>query len=363
MSARRKRVYLDLTHLGRHVTGIERIAIELFEKVEFAEADVRAVRSSNLVVLILKQQLLLPLLALLNPRAEFVFPGFPPSPLMLLARDRVTLYVHDLFLINRRQDLGLKAKLYMAWPFRLAVTRLKRFLVNSAKTRSELEPFVADDAEIALYRPAVGNVFGVAAGERRARADATRPLRLLALGTVEPRKNYAYAAAIRHALARRIDGDVELHVVGRPGWGGEAERLAGEAGVTMHGYLSLADARRVIESADVYLCTSHDEGLGLPLLEVQFAGLPVVAPDSVVFREVLADSGTFIPQGDAEAAAQIIAALVGRAGWRSGATDASLANLERWNRAAETDAQRARRMFAVTADDMARTSTPAATHG
>ncbi len=361
MSARKKRIYLDLTHLGRHVTGIERIAIELFEKVAFADADVRAVRSSNLVMLILKQQLLFPLLALLNPRAEFVFPGLPPSPLMLLARNRVILYVHDLFLVNRRQDLGLKAKLYMAWPFRIAVTRLKRFLVNSVKTRSELEPFVATDAEIALYRPAVGNVFGLDAGDRRTRADGTRPLKLIALGTIEPRKNYAYAAAIRHALARHVEGGVELHIVGRPGWGGEAARLAGEPGITMHGYLSLADARRVIESADVYLCSSHDEGLGLPLLEVQFAGLPVVAPDSAVFREVLGDSGTFIPPNDAEAAAGIIRDMVELPGWRKPSTDASLANLERWNRAAETDAKRARAMFAATADQIERVCAPATT--
>ena len=51
---KRQRVYLDLTHVGRHVTGIERIAIELFEKVDFENADVIAVRAKGLVSLILK---------------------------------------------------------------------------------------------------------------------------------------------------------------------------------------------------------------------------------------------------------------------------------------------------------------------
>ena len=41
------RVYLDLTHLGRHVTGIERVSIEQFEKVDFESADVIPVRSSG----------------------------------------------------------------------------------------------------------------------------------------------------------------------------------------------------------------------------------------------------------------------------------------------------------------------------
>lgn len=346
MTVPAQRVYLDLTHLGRHVTGIERIAIDLFEKAHFDNADMRAIRSTGLVSMILKQQLLIPLLALLNPRAAFVFPGFPPSPLMVLARRRVLLYVHDLFLVNRRQDLGLKAKLYMAWPFRLAVTRLQRFFVNSVKTLNELQPFVAADAEIALYRPAVANVFGLdAAREAAGASSASEPLRLLAVGTVEPRKNYAYAARIRAELERVLARPVELHIVGRPGWGGEAERLASEPGVVMHGYMPLADARRIIEGADIYLCTSHDEGLGLPLLEVQYAGLPVVAPDQVVFREVLGDSGTFIPQGDATRAATIIRALLADDAWRARARDAAIANLQRWNGAATDDAERAHRTF------------------
>lgn len=344
-SVQRQRVYLDLTHVGRHVTGIERIAIELFEKVEFKNAAVVPVRANGLLSLILKQQLLLPLLALLHPRAIFVFPGFPPSPLMQLFRERVVLYVHDLFLITRSQDLGRKARLYMAWPFRRAVAGLKRFLVNSEKTRAELEPFVAPDATIQLYRPPVGNVFGLTQGSRRQRSDQPRPLRIVAVGTVEPRKNFSYAAAIRDALAREGFADAELDIVGRSGWGGEAEKLAGHAGIRLRGYLPIETARALIEEADIYLCTSHDEGLGLPLLEVQYAGLVVVAPDQAVFREVLGSSGIFIPPDDAGAAAAIIAAALRSPGWRHSSVDRALANLERWNGAAALDAARARAMF------------------
>lgn len=216
----RQRVYLDVTHVGRHVTGIERVAIELFEKFEFENAEIVPVRSNGLLSLILKQQLLFPLLALFNPSAKFAFPGFPPSPLMQFFRERVVLYVHDLFLLTRRQDLGLKAMLYMAWPFRRAVTRLKHFLVNSEKTRAELEPFVAADASIGLYRPPIGNVFDLSPGGRAERTDEPDVLRLVAVGTIEPRKNFGYAAAIRDALARQGYANVTLDIIGREGWGG-----------------------------------------------------------------------------------------------------------------------------------------------
>ncbi len=337
MTGRRK-VFLDLTHLGRQVTGVERVAIELFEKAHFRDADVVAVRSKSVLSMVMKQQLLLPLLALAHPRAEFVFPGFPPSPLFLLARRRVLLYVHDLFLLTRRQDLSLRAKLYMALPFRLAVRGLKRFLANSERTRAELERYAAPDAGIALYRPTAANVFGLDDGGQASKGDALKPLKVLALGTVEPRKNYRAAALILEALANAGHPDAELHIIGRHGWGPDADDIARHPQVRLHGYLSAEDAKRTIERADLFLSTSHDEGLGLPLLEVQFAGLPVVAPDAPVFREVLGASGLFIDPGRPEEAAARIAALICTPGWRRRAADAARLNLERWNRLAAKDA-------------------------
>lgn len=339
------RVIIDLTHLGRHVTGIERVSIEQFEKMSFRGADVRHVRARGVLSMILRQQLLLPMLALLNPRAIFVFPGFPPSPLFLFARNRVVMYVHDLFLVTRRQDLGLKAKLYMALPFRLAVSGLKYFLTNSEKTRGELLPYKRNDASAALYRPVVGNVFGLDR-QAAARAEpAPGTIELIAIGTVEPRKNYAAAIAILDALATRGYPSARLSIIGREGWGRETERLRGDARIQLLGYLSKADAKAAIEAADAYLCTSHDEGLGLPLIEVQFAGLPVIAPDAPVFREVLGSSGTYIDTADASAAADRIAALVATPDWRARTSADALANVDRWNAAANSDAERMAGLF------------------
>ena len=87
----RTTVYLDLTHLGRHVTGLERIAIDLFEKAEFDGAEIKPIRANGIVDMIWKQQCLLPLIALFNRHARFVFPGFPPSPLFCLTRGRTHL--------------------------------------------------------------------------------------------------------------------------------------------------------------------------------------------------------------------------------------------------------------------------------
>lgn len=355
-----QRVYLDLTHVGRHVTGLERIAIEQFEKVDFAGCEIVPVRAKGALSMVLRQQILLPLLALLHPSAHFVFPGFPPSPVFGFLSKRVTMYVHDTFLLTRTKDLSTKARLYMAPQFKFALSRLKRFLVNSEKTLAEVRAVCRNDASVTLYRPAVSNVFGLDAGDRGNRSTDPRPLRLVSLGTIEPRKNYAAAVAILDELRARGAAGAELHIIGRAGWGEDAGRIAAHEGVTVHGYLPAHEVKALLERADVYLCTSHDEGLGLPLLEAQYAGLPVVAPDAPVFREVLGTSGTFIDTANPKAAAAIIAALVQASDWRSKRCTAALANIARWNAAAEQDLAAAKRLFAARAAVPAQTSRMAA---
>jgi glycosyltransferase involved in cell wall biosynthesis len=330
----RARVVVDLSHCGRHMTGLERIAVELFSPDALSPLPVETVTATGARGMVARQTLTLPGMALADRRALFLCPGFPPSPLLTIAGgDRVIPYIHDLFLMTRWADLNPRAKLYMALPFRFALKRLGRFFCNSRTTAANLRPHVRPDAEIRLFRPAVRNVFGVApAAEAGGGAG-----RLVAIGTVEPRKNLAAAAAILRELRRGPMPDATLDIVGRPGWGVDVAALAAEPGVTVHGYQPMERVRDLIGAADMLLSTSHDEGLGLPLLEAQYAGLAVAAPDRPVFREVLGDSGLLIdPARPADAAARIAEALR-RPGARAAAIAGARANIARWNAAAERD--------------------------
>lgn len=331
-------ILVDHTHLGRHVTGLERITLELFSPAALAPLPVVPVRAAGRRAMLLRQTLDLPRRALADRGALILCPGFPPSiPLMLAARDRVVPYIHDLFLLTRPADLNRRAKLYMVAPFRFAVRRAPWFLVNSRATAAELRRFCRPDAAIQLYRPQVGNVFGLTPGDRSGRPDAPGALKLVAVGTVEPRKNLGAAADILTALRRTTHPAATLDIVGRPGWGVDAAALGAIPGVKLHGYQPAATVRDLVEGADALIMTSHEEGLGLPLLEAQYAGLPVVAPDRPVFREVLGASGVLIdPAEPATAAALTAAALAGPA-WRARFAAAAAANLARWNEAARAD--------------------------
>lgn len=328
---------VDETHLGRHVTGLERITRELFSAEALSPLPVKPLTAKGMLDMVVTQSLALPWHLLREGKTIALCAGFPPTPLVSLMGERVLPYIHDVFLLTRPQDLNWRAKLYMRPSLRFALKRLPRFLANSQHTHDAMRPFCRADAEIHLYRPRVRNVFSFSAGGRANRALPGQEIRLLALGTVEPRKNLIAAARIIAALRAQGHPQATLDLVGRVGWGPDAEMLKAMPGVTVHGYLGQDAIRNLVEQADALICTSHDEGLGLPLLEAQYAGLPVIAPDGAVFREVLGHSGILIDPADPAAAARIIAARLGETGMRARFIETGLSNLVRWNALAEGD--------------------------
>lgn len=333
----RVKIIVDYSHVHRPVTGIERVALDLFASQAMRGLDVEYARASSTFGMIMAQWLTLPWRVLADRNLRVICPGFPPSlPLTLLARDRVTTYIHDLFLLTRTEDLNLRAKYYMRPSFAFAVRHGRSFLVNSLTTKAELEKFCSPEAHIRLLRPEVGNVFGLDPNAPRV---APETLKLIAVGTLEPRKNYPYAAAIRRELEKLSGKRVELHIAGRAGWGEEAAALAKDEKILLHGYCTAEQVRNLIASADVCLCTSKEEGLGLPLLEAQHGGILVAATDIPVFREVLGNSGCLLPLGDAPKAAAALAAILTQPGAREKYRALSLANVARWNALAAADRQ------------------------
>jgi glycosyltransferase involved in cell wall biosynthesis len=329
-------IYVDNTHLGRHVTGLERITLELFSAAALAPLDIVPVTARGTRQMVTTQTLGLPM-RLATSSSILLCPGFPPSPLLRPFAARVLPYIHDDFLLTRRADLNARARFYMAAPFKLALRHYPRFLANSSDTKRRLEMHCRGDAEVTLYRPPVRNIFSLKSTERAARNAKPQQLRLVALGTVEPRKNFCAAATVVSALRAKGFPGATLDIVGRPGWGDDWDLLKRIPGVTLHGYQPTEKVSQLLEAADLFICTSHDEGLGLPLLEAQYAGLPVVAPDASIFREVLGLSGIYIDPTEPAAAAVRIAAALSGAEWRARYVALAEQNLKRWNALADGD--------------------------
>ncbi len=327
---------VDRTHLGRRASGIERITEELFSAVALAPLPVAGWDAAgSKPSMVLNQRLRIPAAALAHRDKLWLFPGYPPSPWMTWMPERTIFYVHDLFLLTRQDELNRSAKLYMVRPFRAALARLRYFLANSQTTADALRAAVRPEATVLPYRPAIRNVFGLS--DQHPVAADDRPLVVGAMGTIEPRKNFVGAARLCESLGRALGRPVELHIIGRRGWGDDASILERQPHVRLKGFLDDDAARAVIDGFDLFLCSSHDEGLGLPLLEMQFAGLLVVAPDKPVFREVLGTSGLLVDMADPESAARTVAGRLAEPGWQARSRAQAAANILRWNRQAAQD--------------------------
>ena len=131
---------------------------------------------------------------------------------------------------------------------------------------------------------------------------ATGRLELLMVGTVEPRKGHAEALDAMEQVWR-TGADVGLVIVGRAGWHTEAlqARLRGhkEAGQRLR-WLTAADDGQVsalYRGSAALLMASEGEGFGLPIVEAAHAGLPVIARDIPVFREICGDSAVYFTRG------------------------------------------------------------------
>lgn len=158
--------------------------------------------------------------------------------------------------------------------------------------------------------------------------------RVLFVGTREPRKGLGTLAA---ALLRGegAASELALSVVGPPGWGTlpdaralDALSALGRADVL--GFVSEARLARLRASALACVVPSLDEGFGLPLLEAMAAGVPVVASDIPVFREVGGDAFLAVPPGDPGALADALTDLAGSPARRRALADAGRRQAERW---------------------------------
>jgi alpha-1,2-rhamnosyltransferase len=117
---------------------------------------------------------------------------------------------------------------------------------------------------------------------------------LLIVGTIEPKKNHvALVSACQSLWSRGLN--FKLGIIGRPGWGSEATEAtilqAMAEGANLAWYQDASDDDLEFAYSNSWACVlpSLGEGFGLPLVEALSHGLPVLASDIPVFREVAGD--------------------------------------------------------------------------
>jgi glycosyltransferase involved in cell wall biosynthesis len=169
-----------------------------------------------------------------------------------------------------------------------------------------LDAFGADPERVVTVPNGVDAIAAADPEVGRRAAGAARYL--LAMGTIEPRKNFPGLLRAFERAAPDIP-DVRLVVAGPDGWDGGrfAAALAASPArdrVTRLGALDDAQRAAMLRGATALVYPSVYEGFGLPPLEAMSVGVPTLVTAAGAVVEVVGDAALVVPVGDDDALAE-----------------------------------------------------------
>jgi glycosyltransferase involved in cell wall biosynthesis len=147
------------------------------------------------------------------------------------------------------------------------------------------------------------------------------PPYFLMCGTIEPRKNHLLLLHVWRDLVDRLgDRSPKLVLVGKRGWENEQihDLLDRSPPLRRHvvevSGLPTPSLKRLMLGARALLMPSFGEGYGLPVVEALAVGLPVIASDIPVFREIGGGRLTLIDPTDGPRWREAICAFADESG-------------------------------------------------
>lgn len=163
----------------------------------------------------------------------------------------------------------------------------------------------------------------------------------LAVGTIEPRKNYVGLVKAYAAACRQVPAMPPLVLVGKEGWLMDRfPTLLSDLGIVdrvrFAGYVTDEELCWLYRHCRAFLYPSFWEGFGLPVLEALSQGAAVVTSTSSSIPEVVGDAGIMVDPADIQGLAAAIVAVETDTGRRDGLKALSAAQVAKfsWGRSA-----------------------------
>ncbi len=263
------------------------------------------------------------------------------------ARSVVT--VHDLSFLTVPEAADPRLRRYLSRAVPSAVAHADHVLADSRSTRDDLVAHLGVEPQrITVIYPGVDPRFRpldeAAVQSVRARYDLREPF-VLAVGTLEPRKNFPTLIA---AYARLGEfgphlAEVRLVIAGGKGWLYEGifatvERLGLGERVRFLDFVPDPDLPALYNAAAVFALPSLYEGFGLPPLEAMACGTPVVTSNVSSLPEVVDDAALTVPPTDVAALTAALAQVLTDEHLRAALRQRGLQQASRftWDAAART---------------------------
>lgn len=286
---------------------------------------------------ILWQRLRLPLpVELFTGRLDLYHsPDFVLPP---VRRARTLLTVHDLSFMRHPECSSPALLEYLLDAVPRSVARADLVLADSENTRRDVIELLGVPAErtrvvYAGLEEGLGRVDDAAVRQAALARYGITPPYILAVGTLQPRKNLARLIRALVLARERYGLPHQLVIAGGKGWLYDdildAAHAAGAA-VLLAGYVADADLPALYSAAELFAYPSLYEGFGLPILEAMACGTPVLTSTTSSMPEVAGDAALLVEPADVEAIATGLWRLISDRALRETLVQRGYARLERF---------------------------------
>lgn len=237
---------------------------------------------------------------------------------LALPGSRTILTIHDLNCLDRLK--GLRQRFYRWLYFSLPMRRASIVTAISTRTRDRLVkefPIVAEKIRV------IPDCLPQGFSPHPSRFNEKYP-RILHIGT-NPNKN------LGRTIAALAGSSCVLHVIGA--LRDEHRSALKQYGVVYHNSVNVSDADiiQAYEQADLVSFASASEGFGMPIIEAQAIGRPILTSNVSPMREVAGEGACLVNPFDVESIRAGFTKIINDAAYRQILIEAGFANVKRFS--------------------------------
>lgn len=244
--------------------------------------------------------------------------------------------LHDVTFLKYSNTYSWKFRLFYRILIPMVLRTSRKVLTVSGFSKEEIRSVygLAGEKVTVIYN-AVSSMFCLL------KEKLTDEIYLLAVSSLKENKNFEMVISA-YQTAKLSVHNLKLYIIGdlsESSFGANVnliKKIETDSDIKLLGRISDAELVRYYNNALAFIFPSFYEGFGIPVLEAQACGCPVVASNSSSLPEVLADSALLCEPNDQRAFADAIIRLSVDKRLSSHLIEKGLKNLERfsWNKSA-----------------------------
>jgi glycosyltransferase involved in cell wall biosynthesis len=270
----------------------------------------------------------------------------PAHTIPIVHPKRSIVTIHGLEYEFCKEAYSLWERLYMRFSIRYSCKAASTVVCVSENTKHDvMRLYGTSEARIRVVHEGYSHNDVMPDMDHRLQKIAKKPY-MLFVGRLEERKNIIRIIEAFEILKEKYRIPHKLVLAGKPGYGYQRIQnqkclMKNRNDIIEPGYISEEEKWQLLQGADVFLFPTLYEGFGIPVLEAQSVGTPVVTSETSSLPEVGGEGAVYVDPLDTESIAEGIQQLLSDKAFRDGIIEKAAHNVNRfsWAQCAEEISQ------------------------